>query len=122
MDNNILKKRLNTFKDSNGKLKNISDDVVIEVLRAWEQWSGTTASLYRELGLSKMQMVIIIKKAKNLVKSGYTDDHGFKEVEVNETSPACPASDTCNIELVWQNNVIRFGNSDLLLDFLKKAA
>lgn len=69
-----------------------------------------------------MQMVIIIKKAKNLVKAGYTDDHGFKEVEVAEVASSCPPSSSCNIELIWQNNVIRFDSSDLLLDFLKKAA
>jgi hypothetical protein len=107
MDNNILKKRLNIFKGSNGKLKNISDEVVIEVLRAWEQWSGTTASLYRELELSKMQMVIIIKKAKSLVKLGYTDDYDFNEVEVDRPSQNYLPSANCSIELVWQNNVIR---------------
>ena len=52
MDNAILKKRLNTYKSAKGTLKDVSNDVVFEVLRAWENWPGTAADLYRELGLS----------------------------------------------------------------------
>ena len=70
MDNNVIRKRLNTFKTSEGRLRRVSDEVIIDALRAWENWSGTTAELYRELGLSKMQMVTILKKAKKLVESG----------------------------------------------------
>jgi hypothetical protein len=70
MDNAVLRKRLNTFKSGKGTLKSVSDEVVLEVLRAWENWPGTTADLNRELGLSKMQMVVMLKKAKHLVKSG----------------------------------------------------
>lgn len=122
MENNVLKKRLNTFKSSNGKLRNISDDVIIDVLRAWEQWPGTTADLYRELGLSKMQMVIILKKAKKLVKNGAVPESDFKEIELPPQPVAHSITNNCGIELIWNNNIIRFGNSELLLDFLKKAA
>jgi len=70
MDQTVLKKRLNTYKSSEGRLNNIDDEVVIDVLRAWEQWQGSTVELNRELGLSKMQLVTIIQKAKKLVKEG----------------------------------------------------
>lgn len=122
MDNMVLKKRLNTFKSSKGTLRNVSDDVVIDVLRTWEQWPGTSAELYRELGLSKMQLVTMLQKAKRLVKNGVVVESEFKELQVEEsTSSAAPLAN-CGIELVWKDNIIRFGNSDLLVDFLKKAA
>ena len=70
MDNTVLKKKLNTFKSDKGTLRNVSDEVVFEVLRSWENWPGRASDLYRELGLSKMQMVTMIQKAKRLVKSG----------------------------------------------------
>lgn len=121
MDNSILKKRLNTFKSGAGKLQRVSDEVVIDVLRAWENWSGTTADLYRELGLSKMQLVILIKKAKQLVKSGVVVESEFKEVKITESSSAF--SNSPCIELSLENGkLIRFSQVDQLIDFLKKAA
>ena len=123
MDNNIIKKRLNTFKTSEGRLKRVSDEVIIDVLRAWENWSGTTAELYRELGLSRMQMVTLLKKAKKLVKNGMAPEEEFKQIEVKP--PESTFSSQCGtaIELSWDcGKVIRFPEVDLLVDFLKKAA
>ncbi len=121
MDNNVLKKRINTFKSAKGVIKNMSNEVIIDVLRAWEQWSGTAADLYRDLGIKKGQMSSIIKRAKKLVNSGIVAESEFKEVEIEE--PSATPTTRCGIELVWDNNkVIRFGSSDLLMDFLKKAA
>ena len=123
MDNNIIRKRLNTFKSSGGTIRNVSDEVIIDVLRAWENWSGTTADLYRELGLSKMQMVTIIKKAKNLVKNGVVPEEEFKQIEVRPVEPSLTQGCSDAIELCWDSGrVIRFPQVDLLLDFLKKSA
>lgn len=125
MDNAILKKRLNTYKSSKGTLKDVSDEVVMEVLRAWENWPGTSADLYRDLGLSKMQMVTMIQKAKRLVKSGAVfPDSEFKEIKLDSSTGQIQELGRCSgVELVWNNGrVIRFSQIDLLLDFLKKAA
>lgn len=125
MDNSILKKRLNTFKSANGKLTNVSDEVIMELLRAWEQWPGTSADLYRDLGLSKMQMVILLKKAKKLVKSGAMPlESDFKEIKLDSATGQVMELPPCSgVELVWEGGkVIRFSQVDLLLDFLKKVA
>ena len=123
MDNSVLKKRLNTYKSSEGKLRNVSDEVVMEVLRAWENWPGTTADLYRELGLTKMQMVIMIKKGKKLVKSGVVVDSEFHEVSSNSESSPSPNSLGNGIKIAWQDDkIIRFSQVDQLIDFLKKVA
>lgn len=125
MDNAILKKRLNTYKSSKGTLKDVSDEVVMEVLRAWENWPGTSADLYRDLGLSKMQMVTMIQKAKRLVKSGAVfPESEFKEIKLDSTTGQIQEFGPCvGAELVWNNGrLIRFSQIDLLLDFLKKAA
>ena len=122
MDNNVLKKRINTFKSSKGVLKNMSNEVIIDVLRAWEQWPGTAADLYRDLGIKKGQMSSIIKRAKKLVNSGMVAESEFKEIEVEEIKTEYPPISGCGIELVWKDNIIRFGSSELLVDFLKKAA
>lgn len=125
MDVAVLKKRLNTFKTGGGKITKVSDEVIMELLRAWEQWSGTSADLYRELGLSKMQMVTLIKKAKKLVKTGAVfPESDFKEIKLDPGTGQIQELGPCQgVELIWKDGrIIRFSQVDLLVDFLKKAA
>ena len=123
MDNQVLKKRLNTYKiGKKGQLRNVSDDVVIDVLRTWENWTGTTADLYRELGLSKMQMATMIQKAKRLIKKGVILEPEFKEVKLEgatEGSVSCEGS----MVLRWdKKHIIEFAEVSCLVDFLKKVS
>jgi hypothetical protein len=122
VDNAILRKRLSTFKaGKSGVLRQVADDVVLEVLRAWENWPGTSADLFRELGLSKMQMAIMIKKGKSLVKKGMVPPDDFKEVKISE--PNLTTGPCQGIEISWENGkLIRFQQVELLIDFLKKVA
>ena len=121
VDNGVLKKRLNTFKSKAGKLRKISDEVIIEVLRAWENWPGTTADPYRDLGLSKMQLVTILKKAKYLIKNGVVQESEFKEITLDGDESI--QSDRNIISMNWdQGKVINFPTVDHLVDFLKKVA
>lgn len=125
MDNAVIKKRLNTFKSAKGTLKDVSDDVVIDVLRAWENWPGSAADLYRDLGLSKMQLVTMIQKAKRLVKSGVVTESEFREVKLPGGSGGVgfTGAPCTGIELAWdQGKIIRFPEVTSLIDFLKKVA
>lgn len=120
MDNSVLKKRLNTYKTSKGTLSKVSDEVVMDVLRAWENWPGTSADLYRDLGLSKMQLVTMIQKAKRLVKSGIITESEFKEIKFDQQTSSSPCG---SIEIVWNNGqLIKFSDVTQLIEFLKKAA
>ena len=126
MDHTVLKKRLNTFKSGKGTLRDVADEVVLEVLRAWENWPGTAADLYRDLGLSKMQMVTMIQKAKRLVKNGVVPPNDFKEIKISESPSNLNSltSGPCSgVEILWDGGkLIRFQQVDLLIDFLKKVA
>ena len=123
MDNSVLRKKLNTFKSAKGKLSRVSDEVVMEVLRAWEEWPGTTADLYRELGLSKMQLVTMIQKAKRLVKKGVISESEFKEIKMVSSSAADFGSCNGAITMKWaEGKVIKFSEVDQLVDFLKKVS
>ena len=127
MDNAVLKKRLNTFKSAKGTLRQVSDDVVIDVLRTWENWPGTASDLYRDLGLSKMQLVTMIQKAKRLIKNGVITESEFREVKLPVPSGAggtgFPGAPCIGIELAWdQGKIIRFSEVSQLVEFLKKVA
>ena len=123
MENSVLRKRLNTYKvGKRGRLNRVSDEVVMEVLRAWENWPGTAADLYRELGLSKMQLVTLIQKAKRLVKAGVIPESEFKEIKIADTPESSPMK-SCGsgISLKWSpGRVIRFAMVDQLIEFLDK--
>ena len=122
MDHTVLKKRLNTFKSGTGRIKRVSDDVVIELLRAWENWPGSAADLYREVGLSKMQMVTLIQKAKRLISSGTVTESEFHQIKTEADPLPSPVS-SAGIELLLApDKVIRFSQVEQLIDFLKKVA
>jgi hypothetical protein len=125
MDNTILKKRFNTFKTEGGHLKGVSNDLLIDFLRAYEQWPANAAEFYRDIGLSKQQFAVLMKKAKRLCREGHHPESGeFKEVAIAAVSGLGAGGVPCQgIELSWeQGKVIRFPIVDQLIEFLKKAA
>lgn len=120
MDNSVLKKRLSTFRSKEGYLVGVSLDVLHELLRAWEAWVGKPKDFYSSIGVSSNQIAFLLGKAKKMAREGRFPAEEFKEIQL----PAMhPSSGGCTIELAWTDGkVIRFGQVDLLVEFLKKAA
>ena len=126
MDMAKLKKKISSYRTPKGRITRLPDELLGEMLYAWEQWSGPSGGFYKELGVDYRKMASLMGRAKQLKREGAFDGVEFTEVELETegeaiASPSAPSSG-CGIELVWQDQVIRFGNSELLLDFLKKAA
>jgi hypothetical protein len=119
MENTVIKKRLNTYKSDGGRLSKVDDEVVLDVLRAWENWQGSTADLYRELGLSKMQLVIMIKKGKKLVKKGAGSGGSFKEISISAPSGGSPAAGYAIEVSLEDGRLVRFREVSRLIEFLK---
>ena len=124
MDLTVLKKKINSYRTPSGKVTNLPNELLGEVLYAWEQWTGPALGFYTAIGVNYKKMAAIMGKAKQLKREGAFDGLNFTEVVVESAeSLAAPLMGGCCIELVWDNNkVIRFGSSELLMDFLKKAA
>lgn len=124
MDHVVLKKRLSTFRTEKGSITKVSDDVLIDVLNAWESWPGLAKDFYKEIGVSQRQMATIVGKAKKLKREGYFPGAEFKEIKVADSSVVTFANSPCNgIEVAWDNGkVIRFPQVEMLVDFLKKVA
>lgn len=118
-ENLILKKRLSTHRSPKGSLTKIPDDLIIDTLKAWERWTGTSKDFYSSLGLKKQQIASIIKKGKRLFKEGKDTLGPFIPVEVN--TPL--GNNNMPIILKWDHKKsIRFYEVDQLIDFLKKAS
>ena len=123
-DNVTLKKKLSSYISDKGYLKNVSSEVLYEVLVAWENWAGSSKEFYRSLGFSQKQMAWLIGKAKRLKREGHYGEGEFKKVSIEPASidPAL-LTHSSPIEIVWNNgSIIRFSKVECLIDFLKKSA
>lgn len=121
METAVIRKRLSTFKSAKGTFHKVSNEVVMEVLRGWEAWPGNAAQYYREIGVSKTQLAVIIGKAKRLVKSGAVTESEFKEIGVSLPGAVGPGLDGLGMELRLEGErLIRFSQVDHLVDFLRK--
>jgi len=123
MDLTVLRKKISSYRTPAGQIRNLPDELLGEILHAWEQWTGTSKGFYQELETNQKKLAGIIGKAKKLKREGAFDGLEFTEVVVEgEAEQGCPTLSGCNIELIYKDNIIRFGSSDLLVDFLKKVA
>lgn len=95
----------------------------MEILAAWEQWTGSGKEFYRAIGVSQTGMASFIGKAKKLRREGHFPAEEFKEIKVETPAMGAVSGPCSGIELSWtEGRVIRFPQVDQLLEFLKKAA
>ena len=120
MDLEILKKKISTFRGDGGRVKNVSDEVLMEILLAWENWTGSMKRFASALGMHRTSLPKLIGKAKRLKREGHFPVEEFKEIKVSEF----PAAPLCQgIEIVWdKGKVIRFQHVEQLVEFLNKSA
>ena len=64
MELEILKKKLSVFKTEGGPLKNVSNDLLIEILGAWENWTGPAVEFYTAIGTNHKRFAKLLGKAK----------------------------------------------------------
>ena len=120
MELETLKKKLSTFKTDKGYLKNVSNDLLLEILSAWENWSGSSKKFYRGIGSHQKSLAKLLGKAKRLKREGY-ESPVFEEVRF-DSSPG-DIQMTAAIEMVLDGGrVLRFPTVDTVVDFLKKAS
>jgi hypothetical protein len=124
MDLTVLKKKINSYRTPSGKVTNLPNELLAEVLHAWEQWSGPGLGFYTAIGVNYKKMAVIMGKAKQLKRDGAFDGLQFTEITLNEESGQVMELPPCSgMELVWEGGrIIRFSRVEMLLDFLKKAA
>lgn len=124
MDLTVLSKKISSYRSPKGQVRNLPHELLGEILNSWEQWTGSALGFYSAIGVNQKKMASIMGKAKQLKRDGAFDGLNFTEVLVEGSNTTAPViSSGCCIELVWDNQkIIRFGSSDLLMEFLKKAA
>jgi len=123
MDNTILKKKLSTFRSKEGYLVGVSADVMHELLRAWEGWTGKSKDFYRSIGVNQNQIAFLLGKAKKMAREGEFPAETFKEVQFPIGAAGGGGTPCTGIELQLDGGrIIRFPGVEPLIDFLKKTA
>jgi hypothetical protein len=124
MDLSVLSKKISSYRTSSGKITNLPNELLAEILHAWEQWSGPAQGFYKTIGVDYRKFGSIMGKAKQLKREGAFDGLNFTEVVLDQDSGQVMELPPCSgVELVWEGGrIIRFNKVELLLDFLKKAA
>lgn len=124
MDLTVLTKKISSYRTPKGRITNLPNELLAEILHAWEQWGGAPASFYKTLGVDFRKMASIMSKAKQLKRDGAFDGLNFTEVVLDQESGQVMELPPCSgVELVWEGGrIIRFSRVEMLLDFLKKAA
>ncbi len=127
MDNITLKKKISSYMSNKGYLKNVPDEILFEILIAWENWTGAAKEFYSSLGSTYAKMAPLIGRAKKLKREGYFGNEDFKQLKIltdqNTASDSVNSSLHSVAEIVYPDGkLIRFSQVDFLLDYLKKSA
>jgi hypothetical protein len=121
MDLEILKKKLSSFRGEGGRVTKVSDELLLEILAAWENWTGSSRDFYQGIGSNSKKMARMIGKAKQLRREGVSAPFHEVTIEgVSNTANAMPIS--CDIEVQEKDKIIRFRKVDLLVEYLKKVS
>lgn len=126
MDLEVLKKKISSYRTPSGRITRLPDELLCEILVAWEQWTGPGSGFYTAIGADHRKMASLIGRAKKLKREGRFPEENFKEIKVEE-SPSnllSLAGGPCRgVEILWDNGkLIRFPHVDNLIDFLKKVS
>ena len=120
MELEVLKKKLSSFKGEGGRVTKVSDELLLEILHAWENWTGSSHSFYTAIGSNHRKMAKMMGKAKKLRREGHAIP--FEEISIEGvTDTDNPAPLVCDIEVQHKDKIIRFRKVDPLIEYLKKA-
>jgi len=121
MEFETLRKKLDAYKTPGGSYKNIKGELLVELLRAWEEHNGPSTALAKQLGMKRGQLARQIREARKAAVRGEAIDPAFQALQVQV--PMEGVSTVPEIVLSWGGDkVVKFPNVDLLVDFLRKAA
>ncbi len=126
MEHVTLNKKLSTYVADSGRLKNVSDELLCEILHEWEEWAGTAKDFYKSIGFTHRQMAKLIGKAKKLKREGHFGNEYFKEIqvagyeEVNSTDKIYSGASMIELDQ-GKGSIIRFPELGQLLEFMSKA-
>ncbi|NJM09763.1 MAG: hypothetical protein HC883_02385 [Bdellovibrionaceae bacterium] len=81
MDLEVLKKKISSYRTEGGHLTKVPDELIMEILMAWEQWTGPAKGFYSAVGVNQHKLAVILGKAKKLRREEFFPVEDFKEIK-----------------------------------------
>ena len=125
MDLIQLQRRLSSYRTQKGQCRNIPPELLVDILRTWEGWTGTNKEFYTGLGLTMKQFGPLLQAARKAVRDGLVEPNAEQAfTELTSVAPIAERGIThSGIELYWdEQRVIRFFSAQQLVEFLKLVA
>lgn len=123
MEFEVMRKKLDAFKTPGGSYKNIKGELLVELLRVWEEHTGPSTELARQLGMKPNQLNRQIREARKAAARSDVIDPAFQALQIPESLEGGSAGTGTVIEMSWGGDkVVKFPNVDCLVEFLRKAA
>ncbi len=82
MDFETVRKKLDAFKTPGGSYKNIRSELLVELLRMWEEHKGPSTLLAKQLGMTAGQLARQIREARKAAACGNAIDPAFQALQV----------------------------------------
>jgi hypothetical protein len=121
MDFEVMRKKLDAFKTPGGSYKNIKSELLVELLRTWEEHTGPSSELASQLGMKPNQLARQIQEARKAAARSDAIDPVFEALQGPEATVG--SSNGPMIEMSWGGDkVVKFPNVDTLVEFLRRAA
>ena len=71
MDMEILKKRISSYRTPKGRLTRVPDELLVDILKAWEQWTGPGSAFYSALGADHRKMALPLTVIVHAFRSAF---------------------------------------------------
>ena len=120
MDLLLLKKKISSYRTAKGRLTRVPDELAYELLLAWEEWTGTASSFYKEIGMDFRKVAALMGRAKKLKREGVFTDEQFKEIKVAAPEVYEPSSSAVVVLRWGPSRVLEFNQIDHVVEFFKK--
>jgi hypothetical protein len=130
MDLLILKKKIDGYRVSNGSIKNVPPELLLELRQTWENYTGSAEQFRSELGIkigTLRNLLIESKKLNHVIGSagavGVAIENGSENSDPSQESSSQFAKNG-TLELIFDHGtkIIRFPSVDSLIDFMRKSA
>lgn len=122
MDLLLLKKKISSYRTAKGRLTRVPDELAYELLLAWEEWTGTASSFYKEIGMDFRKVASLMGRAKKLKREGVFTEDQFREVKVVGGAPdTYQPSTSAVVVLRWgSSRILEFNQIDHVVEFFNK--
>jgi hypothetical protein len=133
MEMAILKKKMDGYRDSAGRIRNVPPELLLELRQTWEHFVGSPDQFRSELGVRSGTLRNLLKESKKLNHVlasagavGLSVENGNGESDSAQITSSSEGGEVSGngLILTFDNGAksIRFPNVDLLIDFMRRAA